>query len=98
MSCARPGHETRPFLVERGCDRNYKEPYKGNLENSRECYPANKPVIGVAALLRMKGALKSLITKQSLNVPRAMIDVKHLNTLWNGAVKNDVVVKTRNAP
>ena len=27
-----------------------------------------------------------------------MIDVKHLNSSWNRAIKNQVIIKTRNLP
>jgi len=36
----------------------------------------------------------SLFTKQRFNVPRAVIDVIHLNAVGNTAIENEVIFKT----
>ena len=38
-----------------------------------------------------------LFTKQCFDVPRAVIDMKHSNPLWNGVVKNQVIIKSGHA-
>ena len=54
--------------------------------------------VGRAGTSLPKSLCASLFAKQRFNVPRAVINMKHLNTVWDGAVKNQVVVKTRHAP
>ena len=43
---------------------------------------------------RIESLARALFTKQRLNVSCAMIDMQHLNPLWNGTIKNQEIVET----